>query len=224
MKVAFFLLAGHGQRLSSDIKKQFIQINDKDLFLYALKSFEQSEIDKILIVTSKEDIDYVKEKISTHSKILDVIKGGETRKQSVYNALIYLSTKVNSDDIILIHDAARPLVSVALINDVIKTTVNKDCCSVVLPLKDTIIETNEGQYSKTLNRENLYSVQTPQGFRYDIIYKAHLKALNVDASDDAQLVKNLGYDVTLVKGEQNNFKVTTKEDLDYLKFLLKEEC
>ena len=220
MNVAIILAAGNGTRLSNNIKKQFIKIHDKQLFLFSFDSFCSSNIDKILIVSSKEDINYVRSLVSSNEKFLDVIAGGETRQQSVKNALDYLKGILADDDVILIHDAARPLIKVPLINEVINKTIEYDCCSLILPIKDTIISLSNNNYESTLERDKLASVQTPQGFKFKIIYEAHLKAMHSSATDDAQLVKSLGLNIHLIKGDEQNFKITTNEDLNYFEYIL----
>ena len=220
MNVAIILAAGNGTRLSNNIKKQFIKVHDKQLFLFSFDSFCSSNIDKILIVSSKEDINYVRSLVSSNEKFLDVIAGGETRQQSVKNALDYLKGILADDDVILIHDAARPLIKVPLINEVLNKTIEYDCCSLILPIKDTIISLSNNNYESTLERDKLASVQTPQGFKFKIIYEAHLKAMHSSASDDAQLVKKLGFNIHLIKGDEQNFKITTNEDLNYFEYIL----
>ena len=220
MNVAIILAAGNGTRLSNNIKKQFIKIHDKQLFLFSFDSFCSSNIDKILIVSSKEDINYVRSLVSSNEKFLDVIAGGETRQQSVKNALDYLKGILADDDVILIHDAARPLIKVPLINEVINKTIEYDCCSLILPIKDTIISLTNNNYESTLERDKLASVQTPQGFKFKIIYEAHQKAIHSSATDDAQLVKSLGFNIHLIKGDEQNFKITTNEDLNYFEYIL----
>ena len=220
MNVAIILAAGNGTRLSNNIKKQFIKIHDKQLFLFSFDSFCSSNIDKILIVSSKEDINYVRSLVSSNEKFLDVIAGGETRQQSVKNALDYLKGILADDDVILIHDAARPLIKIPLINEVLNKTIEYDCCSLILPIKDTIISLSNNNYESTLERDKLASVQTPQGFKFKIIYEAHLKAIHSSATDDAQLVKSLGFNIHLIKGDEQNFKITTNEDLNYFEYIL----
>ena len=220
MNVAIILAAGNGTRLSNNIKKQFIKIHNKQLFLFSFDSFCSSNIDKILIVSSKEDINYVRSLVSSNEKFLDVIAGGETRQHSVKNALDYLKGVLADDDVILIHDAARPLIKVPLINEVINKTIEYDCCSLILPIKDTIISLSNNNYESTLERDKLASVQTPQGFKFKIIYEAHQKAIHSSATDDAQLVKNLGLNIHLIKGDEQNFKITTNEDLNYFEYIL----
>ena len=220
MNVAIILAAGNGTRLSNNIKKQFIKIHDKQLFLFSFDSFCSSNIDKILIVSSKEDINYVRSLVSSNEKFLDVIAGGETRQHSVKNALDYLKGILADDDVILIHDAARPLIKVPLINEVLNKTIEYDCCSLILPIKDTIISLSNNNYESTLERDKLASVQTPQGFKFKIIYEAHQKAIHSSATDDAQLVKSLGLNIHLIKGDEQNFKITTNEDLNYFEYIL----
>ncbi|MGM9858139.1 MAG: 2-C-methyl-D-erythritol 4-phosphate cytidylyltransferase [Bacilli bacterium] len=220
MNVAIILAAGNGTRLSNNIKKQFIKINDKQLFLFSFEAFNNSKIDKILIVSTKDELSSIRNIMSSNDKFLDVIEGGKSRQQSVKNALDYLSNVLKDDDVVLIHDAARPLIKTSLINDVLSKTIEYGCCSLILPIKDTIISLSDNNYESTLERDKLASVQTPQGFKFKIIYETHQKASHLSATDDAQLVKNAGFQIHLLKGDEKNFKITTLEDLNYFEYIL----
>ena len=155
-------------------------------------------------------------------KVKQIVKGGSTRQESVYNALQAIKAKDN--DIILIHDCARPLVDEEIIKENIKACEKYDAVETAVKVVDTIIECNGEQMVQPLDREKLYQVQTPQTFRYSIIKEAQQYARDNNihnASDDAQLVKKISRDVHIVNGKKSNLKVTTDEDLIILNALMK---
>ncbi len=230
MNIALILAAGKGTRVkSSRIPKQFMLINKKPLIAYTLESFQnQPEIDKILLVTNKEYLLTMQEICCKYKidKLCGIIKGGSTRKESVYNGLMYLkSNKTQDEDIILIHDGARALVSNDIIKDNINSCLKYNAVTTVIPSQDTIISSCKGDtLDATLNREELYQVQTPQTFKFELILKAHENALNLkqNITDDTKLVKLLNKDVHLVLGSTLNFKITTDEDVKIFEFLSKK--
>lgn len=143
MNIAIILAAGSGERMKSDVSKQFILVNDLPLFMYSIKAFNQNRsIDSIFIVTKEEDLDAVKAECKKHKilKFRNVIPGGTTRQESVYNALKYLKGKTNGDDNILIHDSARPLVSQDIINSNLNALKECDAVETAVKATDTIIK------------------------------------------------------------------------------------
>ena len=229
MNIGIILAAGKGERMNSNISKQFILINDVPLFIYPIKTFNQNKkIDFILVVTKAEDVDYVRSECKKHkvNKLYNVIAGGQTRQESVYNALKFLKGKTNDDDNILIHDAARPLVSKEIIDTNLDALKECDAVETATKATDTIIKSNDGQSINNVeNRETIFQVQTPQSFKYTVIYKAHDKARKDGfiGTDDASLVLRMNHPVHIVNGNKNNFKITTPEDLELLQAILKSE-
>jgi D-ribitol-5-phosphate cytidylyltransferase len=230
MNIAIILAAGSGLRMGSNIPKQFINVNNKPLMIYPLETFSIcEEIDEIIIVTSKQHINEVKGYISQFNitKVKDVIEGGLTRQESVFNALTYLkNNNVNPYDNILIHDSARVLVSNEIIKNNINALTKYNAVDSVLPMTDSCIQSLDGtKITSLLKRSELYLSQTPQSFKFNTIYKAHenIKNLkNFEITDDCSLVLKMNEDVYLVEGSKLNFKVTTKEDLLLLESLLKK--
>ena len=228
MNIAIILAAGSGERMKSDVSKQFILVNDLPLFMYSIKAFNQNRsIDSIFIVTKEEDLDAVKAECKKHKilKFRNVIPGGTTRQESVYNALKYLKGKTNGDDNILIHDSARPLVSQDIINSNLNALKECDAVETAVKATDTIIKSDDGQsINQVENRETIFQVQTPQSFKYSIILKAHQKAKEDGfiGTDDAGLVLRMNHPVHIVLGNKNNFKVTNPEDLDLLIAIIKK--
>lgn len=215
MNVALIVFAGSGSRIHSDIPKQFIKINDIDLVVYAIKKFNDNpHIDEVNLVTSKEYIPYVecfKEKYSLE-KINKIIVGGETRQESVRLGLEAL--ELDEEDNILIHDGDRPLVSHAIINQAIDYLNEFEATCPFIYVEDRIPEISNSGRKYQLNGVEV-DIQTPQSFRFGLIKDKHILKQDIQVNDDISLV-----DPSLVKfypGDRLNFKVTTDEDLNYLK-------
>ena len=226
--IALITAAGKGTRLVGfGLPKQFIRINGKPMLVYSLEAFNKCDlIDEIYIITSKEYIEEVKKLSHQYgiNKLKDVVEGGQTRQQSVYHGLIAIKNHDGQDeDIVLIHDAARPLIDESIIKDNIQACLEFDAVETAIPATDTIVKSSEGKIVDEIpNREGFYQVQTPQTFRLKLILDAHkrFESLKI-ATDDAQLVHNFGKSVHLVEGNKKNLKVTTIEDLNIINALLK---
>ena len=215
MNVALIVFAGSGSRIHSDIPKQFIKIKDIDLVVYAIKKFNDNpHIDEVNLVTSKEYIPYVecfKEKYNL-DKINKVIVGGETRQESVRLGLEAL--ELDEKDNVLIHDGDRPLVSHAIINQAIDYLDEFEVSCPFISIEDRIPEISNSGRKYKLNGVEV-DIQTPQCFRFGLIKDKHILKQDIQVNDDISLV-----DPALVKfypGDRLNFKVTTDEDLKYLK-------
>lgn len=225
MNVAIVLAGGKGTRMEgADRPKQFTEVCGKPIIVHTLESFNShSEIHAIVVVCLKEWQENIKsliEKYNIH-KIKWIVEGGATRQESVYNGLKVLEKEIEAEDVVLIHDGARPLVSHGIITDNILGAREFGAVNTVIPSTDTVLKSGDGRIiSEVPARKELFMVQTPQSFKYSIIYKAHNFARTntvEDATDDCQLVFNLGREVHLVQGHRQNIKVTTKEDLVILK-------
>ena len=237
MNIALILAAGSGTRMgNADKPKQFLPIYGKPLMIHTIEAFEiNDDVDKIVIVTNEQYIDQVKVWCKQYdlSKVKDVVAGGNSRQISVYNGLKAVEELVSSpDDIIVIHDAARPLISQKIINDNIAVCKQFGAVDTVIKASDTIIRSKDNEIISDIpNRNELYQGQTPQTFKFNIIKKKKKKALKEDipnvkedipnVTDDAKLVLSFGTDVRLVEGSAQNFKITTFDDLMMLKALLK---
>ncbi len=215
---AVLLMAGQGRRFGSD--KLNRKVKGKPLWYYSLKTFSNVEsISRIVLVVRNEVQDIVKHQISGLQNIerISVIAGGEKRGDSVWNALVALEQF--SPQWVLIHDCARPLVKTLLIERVMNHL--RDGCSSVVPgveLRDTIksvrIEGDLRLVDRTLDRASLMAIQTPQGFDFELIYKAYglAKEKGLYFTDDAGYVEWLGEEVFICKGERDNIKLTYPED------------
>ena len=204
--------------------KQFLEINGMPLFLYATKAFQKNElIDQIVLVTNKEHLDDVKKiyEAANIDKITKVVAGGETRKDSVHNGLMAISAK--DDDIIVIHDAARVLVSNDIINNNIKACEKYGAVVTAIPATDTVVFGKDNVIASMPNRSELYLEQTPQTFKFGIIKRAHMQNINnLEITDDCKLVFQIGVPIHFVEGNRRNFKVTYIEDIEVLKAYLDE--
>lgn len=228
MNFAIILASGDGKRMHVDTPKQFLLVEEKPLIYFSLKVFEDNDnIDEIVVVTKKKYFSYVYECIEKFDfqKVHLLVSGGKTRQQSVANAIESLKGFAMSKDIIVIHDCARPLVSQRIINDCIEATKKHNASTTAINCVDTIARRKLNKFEETLNRSELVNIQTPQAFTYGYIKKAHkiAKAQNIiNASDDSQLIKNiLNKNVYLVPGDKYNLKVTTIDDLELIKAIIK---
>ena len=216
--------AGLGARFGSKTPKQFIELMGVPLIIRSLRIFDRTpEVKSIIVVANSEWRDYLENNIFRYniSKVKAIPDGGAVRQDSIWNALSVESTK--SSDIILIHDAVRPLTSIELVQKVIAAAEEYGAVIPALKPKDTIKITNgKSAVIQTLNRNNLCIVQTPQGFWREILVNGYEKAKinNYYATDDAQLVEAAGYRVQIIEGEETNIKITTPLDMKFAELIL----
>lgn len=218
--IALILASGTGSRCNLGIPKQFAKINNKTILEYTINAFETHElIDEIYLVTSKEFLEKVKELTKDYIKVQAVIQGGETRKDSSYNGISAIK-EIEAN--VLIHDGVRPLISKDIITNCIKELEEKSAICVAIDSTDTIYEINENNTIKAIpQRKFLKRAQTPQCFKLSLIKKAHELANNDPnclVTDDCGLVQYYNLtDIYLTQGDENNIKITYKEDLDFVK-------
>ncbi len=205
--------AGSGIRFGSAIPKQFTPLQGKPVYLHALDQLAEF-FSQVVVVVPHDWENRIESQIRdlTYRDKLVLQSGGPQRQDSVYRGLQRLSQDVK---MVLIHDAARPFVSSQLIARVIEKTVRHHACAPVLPVGETIKEVKSGRVIRTLDRECLRFVQTPQGFEINLLKRAFEQALKEGfyANDEATIVERLGETVYVVTGESGNIKVTWKGDL-----------
>ena len=230
MNIALILAAGTGSRMgNADKPKQFLPIYGKPLMIHTIEAFEMhDDIDSIVVVTSEGYEDQVKVWCKQYDlgKVKAVVHGSDSRQGSVYNGLQALKNLgVKDDDIIVIHDAARPLISQNIISNNIEACKKYDAVDTVIKASDTIVASSDSERITNIpNRSELYQGQTPQTFKFALISEAHenAKAGKIpNVTDDTKLVISMGKEVHLVEGSKQNFKITTFDDLMMLKALLK---
>ena len=226
MNIAIILAAGKSERLNDiSVPKQLYLLNNVPLFMYSVLTFSNLEdVDALYVVTNPECLDQVKQYNAQYNikKVKSVILGGNSRQQSVYLALKELEKDgVKDDDVILIHDAARPVIDKQIILDNIKGVLEHDAVTTAIRVSDTIVKGND-ELDAFIDRKELWRAQTPQSFRFRIIKNAHEKALKAhkEYTDDSALVKENGQSVYIVKGSTANFKVTTIDDLKLLEMII----
>lgn len=212
---AIILAGGKGKRMGANISKQYIKLKDKPILYYTIKRFSDCKyIDRIILVLPKDEIDYCKKEVlEKYSLKVDlIVEGGKERQDSVFNAL----EKINNDEIVLIHDGARPFVTGRIISEGIKYARLYGAAAPGVIPKDTIKIKNDESFSiATPNRNTLMAIQTPQVFKFNIIKECHnkIKEDNVEVTDDTMVVEEYGNKVYLYEGDYTNIKVTTPEDL-----------
>lgn len=218
--------AGTGSRMQLGFNKVYLNLKGIPLFLFTIKKFLSIEgISEILLVVDenhKLKIENLVKKYDFASKI-KIVKGGRERQDSVYNGLKEVSS---NSEIILIHDAARPLVTKDIIEKVIENTKKYNAAICGVYAKDTIsIINDDGFILNTPKRDNLFLVQTPQGFKKNIIVEAVNKAYedNFYGTDEGSLVQRLGYKIKVVEGSYENIKITTPSDLVFMENILNHD-
>lgn len=218
---AIILSAGKGRRMNTSISKQYIEVYGKPIIYYTLMAFENSKVDEIIVVTSQEDIDYVRRNIVEKygiTKVKQIVAGGKERYDSVINGL----EGIECDGKVLIHDGARPLIKVKHINHIIDSVMKCDACIAAMPVKDTIkIAGADGYVNSTPDRKYVWQIQTPQAFAVSLIKEAYEKmriAGDDSITDDAMAVeKYTDSRIKLIETDYENIKITTSEDLIFLK-------
>ena len=225
MNYGVILLGGASKRFLDPINKQFKKVLGIPLYQYSLKTMVQSNIiDRILLVVSPQNINYVRGQVQVFDKILDVIPGGITRQKSSYEAIKYLSQIANDEDNVFIHDAARPLLSLAMLENL--NNALKECRAITLARNchDTIVRTiNFDEVDNFVNRGEVALIETPQAFHLKTIKEAHENAIKnniFNASDDTYLVKMNNQAVRILVSEENNFKITLTSDFEVFEAMI----
>ena len=215
---------GKGRRLGGGVPKQFRRMGGIPIIERTMRLFQEHPgVHEIVIVAPPRYRNKVVgiARRAKCSKVTRVVSGGAERQHSVWNGM---NAFLAVPDILLVHDAVRPLVSVAIVTGVIQEAARHKAAVAAVRVKDTIkVEQPKGFVSSTLDRDRLRAVQTPQGFRVEVIREAHLRAKRSRyiGTDEASLVERfLGIPVRVVEGDYRNLKITTKEDLEMAEFLL----
>mgnify|MGYP000875934441 CR=1 FL=1 len=221
--VAIVLAAGSGSRMKSNTPKQYMDLGGKPVIYYSLYAFEISSIDEVILVVGENEIDYNWEHIVkkyNFTKVSKVIAGGDERYLSVFNGL----KAIDYADYVLIHDGARPFITIEILEKVLLSVKEHKACVVGMPSKDTIkISDSNNVITSTPDRKYTWIIQTPQAFSYSIIMGAYSKIIddiskglgsNINITDDAMVVEHTSnYPIKLIEGSYLNIKVTTPEDL-----------
>ncbi|HZS47200.1 MAG TPA: 2-C-methyl-D-erythritol 4-phosphate cytidylyltransferase [Blastocatellia bacterium] len=225
MNIALIPAAGSGSRIGSARAKQFLELSGIPILIRTLKKFEDCEqIDQIVVALPAAELSGFLELTGKYGlrKITRIIAGGNERQESVAKGLQAINNP--KAEIVVVHDAVRPFVTVQQITDVIDRARETGAAMLALPVTDTVKEVSDGIVTRTLDRKHIYLAQTPQAFRIDLLREAHRKAASdgVLATDEAALVERLGSSVAIVEGSPQNIKITRKQDLALAELILKE--
>ncbi|MBQ2968108.1 MAG: 2-C-methyl-D-erythritol 4-phosphate cytidylyltransferase [Clostridia bacterium] len=211
---AIIAAGGKGSRMGLDFNKIFLDVDEKPILAYTLDVFEFADcIDNVILVCSDNDKPLCEEIVSEfgYTKVTRIVKGGETRQESVRNGLAAVP---DTTDIVLVHDAARPLVTKEMLKASIDAASKNGAAAVgILPV-DTVKRVQGTTVFETIDRNSLVLIQTPQTFRKDLLVQAHETAHQNHqlVTDDCALLELMGHTVTVVPGAKFNIKLTTPED------------
>ena len=227
MNIALIIAGGSGERMHQDIPKQFLSINDRPVIVYTVEAFEHHpEIDEIAVVCIEgwEQVLMAYARQFGITKLKSVIPGGDCGQASIRNGVYALEESHSKDDIILIHDAIRPLVSAEIISDCIRVTSMYGNAIAVIPCAEAMLTTDDEQVSTgSYPRDGLKRTQTPQGFKLGDICDLHRRALDKGITGSiasCTLMIEMGQQVHFSIGSEKNVKLTTLEDIDIFKALL----
>jgi 2-C-methyl-D-erythritol 4-phosphate cytidylyltransferase len=212
---------GKGTRSGLNVPKQYLKINGKELIAYTIGTFQKNRsVDEIIISADPlyfQLLNKIKKKYS-FTKLTRIVSAGKERQDSVYNGLNSLSAAPG--DLVVVHDAARPLLPPRVLSAAIQSAKIKGNALVCIKAKDTLLKGND-VVEKYIERKEVFYVQTPQIFKYDILKKAMDKAYRDGfvGTDESMLVRRINQKINIVEGSVFNFKVTSKDDIGLLKKL-----
>ena len=225
--IALIIAGGVGNRMGQDIPKQFLTVNEKPVIIYTLEAFQNhAEIDEIVVVCVEGwgQVLRAYAKQFNISKMTTVVPGGKNGQDSIRNGLFEIEKRYSADDLVLIHDAIRPMVSAEIISDCIVKTRQYGNAITCIPCAEAMLQTEDSQSSTaSYPRDNLKRTQTPQGFKLGDICQLHRDALKAGITNSVAsctLMIEMGKKVYFSAGSEKNIKLTTVEDIDIFKALL----
>lgn len=225
MIVALLTAGGVGSRMNLSVPKQFMILKGKPLIAHTLEKFQQAPfIDEICLVCLAEWLSEMKEIVKRYgfTKVKLVVPGGKNGQESIFNGLKELRTRCDDNDIVIIHDGNRPLVSFKVLAGCIETVKAKGNAITSIPVVEAVLITDNGEDSvESIDRKFLRRTQTPHGFYFKDIYRAHLEANEKGIRDtiaSCTLLQALGQKVYFCDGEERNLKITTPEDIEQFLF------
>lgn len=218
--IAIIAAGGSGKRFSTkpySIPKQYLKLHGKPVIFYSLKSFQDSTLtDEIIVSASPKYFDFIHKLSINHkiSKLSKLTEGGKTRFISVRNAFNQIDCKPG--DIIVIHDAARPNIPVKFLNNFIRLASKYKNLVTGIKINSTVKKARRNIIYETVDRTDLWEIQTPQAFTYKTLKHSYSTTDNTDFTDESSLVQNTGFKVRITDGFRFNIKITTFEDLKLL--------
>lgn len=227
MNIGLLIAGGSGNRMQQDIPKQFLTVNERPVIIYTLEAFEKHpEIDAIAVVCIEgwEQVLWAYAKQFGITKLKWVVPGGKNGQESIRNGVFELEKQCRAEDLVLIHDAIRPMVSAEIISDNIRVAMEHGNAITVIPCAEAMLQTEDGIVSTgSYPRDRLKRTQTPQAFRIGDICDLHREALEKGITSSiasCTLMTELGKQVYFSAGSEKNIKLTTVEDIDIFKALL----
>lgn len=228
MNAAIILAGGTDARFQMDVPKQFINVNNRPLIVYTLEEFQKHEdIDEIIVIC----LDGWQEMVRVYGKqfhigkLTAILPGGKDAQESTYHGLKYLEDKMSKGDIVVIHDAIRPMVTQEIITKSIQMCRKKGMGVAATYIMDSIMHSSDGKEGyKTINRYEIMKVQTPQAFDFELILKLHNRAIEegrLGAWDNSSMITGLGEKVIFSEGSDLNLKINTTEDVEMFRALYK---
>lgn len=225
--IGLLIAGGSGNRMHQDIPKQFITVNERPVIVYTMEAFEKHlEIDAIAVVCIEgwEQVLWAYAKQFNITKLKYIVPGGKNGQDSIRNGVYELEKHFDKDDIVLIHDAIRPMVSVEIISDNIRVAREYGNAITVIPCVEAMMQTEDGMVSTgSYPRDRLKRTQTPQAFYIGDICDLHRRALEAGITNSVAsctLKIEMGEQVYFSAGSEKNIKLTTVEDIDIFKALL----
>lgn len=227
MNIALLTAAGNGTRMHQDIPKQFIHVDNKPVIIYTMEAFQKHpSIDAIVVVTldSWSEVIWAYAKQFNITKLKWVVAGGETGQESIRNGLNKIAEEASENDVVMVHDGNRPLISSEIISDSLATYAKYGSAVAVIPCTEVVFESDDGISSVVSTpRERLFRTQTPHTYKIGELLDAHKKAEEQGITSTAascMLMKELGRLTYFSKGSEENLKITTLDDLKIFKALL----
>jgi len=227
MNIVLLTAAGSSTRMHQDIPKQFIHVNNKPVLIHTMEAFQRHpSIDAIIVVTlnSWSEVLWAYAKQFNISKLKWVVPGGDTGQESIRNGLNKLKEEISPDDVVMVHDGNRPLISSEIISDSLATFAKYGSAVAVIPCTEVVFESDDGISScVSTSREKLFRTQTPHTYNLGDLLAAHLEAEKRGIEETAascMLMKELGETIYFSKGSEENLKITTLDDLKIFKSLL----
>lgn len=226
MNVALILAGGTDAKFQMDIPKQFVNVNNRPIIVYTLETFQKHpEIDEIIVtcLDGWQEMVRVYSKQFNITKLTDIISGGKDAQESTYKGLQLLKDRMGKGDMVVIHDAIRPLVSEEIISKSMEMCRKKGMGVAATHIMDTIMHSGDGKEGyQSINRYEIMKVQTPQAFDYELILGLHERAIAekcLGAWDNSSMITRLGEKVYFSEGSDVNMKINTVEDVAMFKAL-----
>ncbi|EPB3293687.1 2-C-methyl-D-erythritol 4-phosphate cytidylyltransferase [Listeria monocytogenes] len=219
-----FLAAGQGKRMNAQKNKMWLELVGEPIFIHALRPFlADNRCSKVIVVCQEEERKHVKElmsQLNVAEHRIEIVKGGSERQYSVAAGL----ERCGTERVVLVHDGARPFITIDIIDRLLIGVEQSKAAICAVKVKDTVKRVVNGVVQETVDRENLWQVQTPQAFELPILRKAHQLARKEQflGTDEASLVERLPCPVAIVQGSYYNIKLTTPEDMPLAKAILGE--